>query len=76
MDFGKAMEALKAGKAAVRAGWNGAGMTLHAQFPDEHSKMTHPYLYMRIPGCPEGVRQLPWQPAQVDLFSEDWSVVE
>ena len=24
----------------------------------------------------EGERRLPWQPAQVDLFSEDWVVLD
>ena len=76
MTFGQAMEELKEGKALEREGWNGKGMTLKAQFPDENSKMTHPYLYMTIPDCQEGTRLLPWQPAQVDLFSEDWRVVK
>lgn len=76
MNFGQAMEEIKQGKKVDRNGWNGKGMVLQAQFPDEHSKMTHPYLYMTIPDCTEGTRKLPWQPAQVDLFSEDWNVVD
>ena len=75
MKFGEAMEKLKEGKMLKRKGWNGPGMHLEAQFPDENSKMTHPYLFMTIPECEEGTRKLPWQPAQVDLFSEDWIVV-
>ena len=74
MNFGQAIEALKAGKKVARDGWNGKGMWLNAQFPDEDSKMTHPYLYMIIPDCIEGIRRLPWQPAQVDLFAEDWEI--
>jgi len=76
MNFGQAIEALKDGKKVAREGWNGAGMHLEAQFPDERSKMTHPYLFMTIPECKEGTRRLPWQPAQVDLFAEDWQIVE
>ena len=75
MDFGQAIKAIKNGKKVQRAGWNGSGMHLEAQFPDEHSRMTFPYLFMVIPNCQEGTRLLPWQPAQVDIFSEDWSVI-
>lgn len=76
MNFSEALERLKAGIKVQRDGWNGKGMVLEAQFPDEHSKMTHPYLFMTIPDCEEGIRRLPWQPAQVDLFAEDWSIVK
>ena len=76
MTFGLAVEAMKKGLKVCRPGWNGGGMCLQAQFPDEHSKMTFPYLYMTIPDCTEGTRRLPWQPAQVDIFSEDWQIVE
>ena len=76
MNFGQAIEDLKAGKKVNRAGWNGNEMYLQAQFPDKNSKMTFPYLYMTIPACKEGTRLLPWQPAQVDLFEEDWQIIE
>ena len=76
MNFGVAMAALKLGSCAQREGWNGNGMHIKAQFPDKHSKMTHPYIYIVVPGCQEGTRLLPWQPAQVDLFAEDWSILE
>lgn len=76
MTFGEAMEELKRGARVMREGWNGKGMHLSVQFPDEHSKMTFPYLYMTIPDCAEGIRKLPWQPAQVDLFSEDWVILD
>ncbi len=75
MNFGEAFEAVKEGKKVARNGWNASGMWVDAQFPDEHSKMTHPYLVMHIPECEEGLRLLPWQPAQVDIFAEDWSIV-
>lgn len=74
--FPEAMLALVAGKSCQRKGWNGGGMQLRAQFPDKQSKMTHPYLYMVIPGCEEGTRRLPWQPAQVDLFAHDWAILD
>ena len=76
MNFGQAMEEVKAGNKVQREGWNGGGMHMEAQFPDKNSKMTHPYLVMVIPKCTEGTRLLPWQPAQVDLFAKDWSVLQ
>ena len=76
MNFGLAMEAMLKGHKVIRNGWNGNGMHLEAQIPDELSKMTHPYLFITIPKCQEGTRLLPWQPAQVDIFATDWEIVE
>lgn len=76
MDFQFALSSLKGGLKVARSGWNGKGMSLQVQRPDANSKMTHPYLYMTIPGCEEGERLLPWQPSQVDLFGEDWEVID
>jgi len=72
VEFGIALAMLKRGSKLARKGWNGTGMYCFAQIPDEHSKMTHPYVVMVIPDCKEGERMLPWQPAQVDLFANDW----
>ena len=76
MNFGQALEALKSGKKVQRAGWNGKGMHLEAQYPDAHSKMTHPYAFMTIPECEEGTRRIPYHFAVVDVFAEDWSIIE
>jgi hypothetical protein len=77
MNFGEAFNAaLTEQKEVERDGWNGKGMRLKVQFPDENSKMTHPYLYMTIPDCQEGTRRIPWQPSQVDLFATDYRIVE
>lgn len=46
-DFGQAITHLKAGKKVQRRGWNGKGMWLALQAPDEHSKMSLPYIYMK-----------------------------
>jgi len=75
MNFGEALNEAKKGEAVQRLGWNGQGIYVRAQLPGDKSKMTHSYLYVVIPECVEGTRMLPWQPAQVDLFGEDWSVV-
>lgn len=70
--FSYALERLKVGHDMERVGWNGGGMWVDARYPNKHHKMTHPFLVMNIPGCEEGLRTLPWQPAQVDLFATDW----
>ncbi len=74
--FDVAIDLLKDGDMLCRAGWNGNGMHCVVQEPDEDSLMTHPYLVMVIPDCEEGTRRLPWQPAQVDIFAEDWTRFE
>ena len=50
VDFGEALKALKAGKKVARKGWNGKGIFVMLQVPDEHSKMTRPYLYIDTTG--------------------------
>lgn len=81
MDFGKALEALKAGKKVARRGWNGKGIYIELQRPDAHSKMTLPYIYIVTnglvtdnPEAPKGV--VPWLASQTDMLAEDWEVVE
>lgn len=78
MNFGQALEALKQGKKVARSGWNGKGMWLNLQVPDENSKMTLPYVYIEYPAghvaYPNGSR-VPWLASQTDLLSEDWEEV-
>lgn len=71
MNFGEALQELKGRKKVSRQGWNGKGMFLELQVPDEHSKMKRPYIFIN-PG-PEWV--VPWVASQADLLSEDWFVV-
>jgi hypothetical protein len=73
MDFGGALEALKAGYKVSRPSWNGKGMWLLLQIPDQHSKMTHPYIYIEYP-IAEGCR-VPWMASQTDMLAEDWEIV-
>lgn len=72
MNFGAALEALKDGLRVAREGWNGKGMYIALQEPDEHSKMGRPYLYMR----PVDGELVPWVASQTDLLAEDWTVVQ
>lgn len=78
MNFGQALEALKAGKRVARAGWNGKGMWLVLQVPDANSKMTLPYIYIEYPAghpaYPQGSR-VPWLASQTDALADDWGEV-
>lgn len=81
MDFGKAIQLLKEGKRVARKGWNGKGIYIEMQKPDEHSKMTLPYIYIVTnglitdnPDAPKGV--VPWLASQTDMLAEDWRIVE
>jgi len=68
MNFGWALLQLQAGEAVTREGWNGKGQYLRLQVPDEHSKMTLPYIYITtVQGD-----LVPWLASQTDLLSEDW----
>lgn len=81
MDFGKALESLKEGKRVARKGWNGKGIFIELQRPDEHSKMTHPYIYIDTLGLqtdnPDAPKdRVPWLASQTDMLAEDWEVIE
>lgn len=68
MDIGEAVEVLRDGGRVRRAGWNGKGMWLQLQKPDENSKMTLPYVFMYTV-----TRDLvPWLCSQTDLLASDW----
>ena len=70
MNFGDAVKDLKAGLTVSRKGWNGKGMWLRLQVPDENSKMTLPYIYMKTADN----NLVPWLASQTDILAEDWSV--
>lgn len=71
MNFGQALEQLKNGNQVYRQGWNGKGMYLELQVPDEHSKMTLPYIWMKT-ACNNKV---PWLASQTDLLADDWHYI-
>jgi hypothetical protein len=84
LNFGQAIESLKQGKRVAREGWNGKGMYVLLQTPDENSKMNRPYIYME---CPNGSTKqfgetknefdrVPWLASQTDMLSEDWMIVD
>ena len=71
LTFSEALDKLKQGNKIARKGWNGKGMWLNLQVPDEYSKMTLPYIYMKTADN----HQVPWLASQTDLLCEDWIVV-
>lgn len=74
MNFGFALESLKSGMDVARKGWNGNGLKVKLQAPDEHSKMSLPYLYIEYPldaKTTPGAR-CPWVPSTTDLMADDW----
>ena len=77
MNFGSALAALKSGMKVSRTGWNGAGLWLELQTPDEHSKMTLPYIYINYPDNAKNTpgAKVPWLASQTDILAEDWELV-
>lgn len=70
--IGFAVDALKHGHKVTRRGWNGRDMYLELQPPDDGSKMTLPYVFMKtVQGD-----LVPWLCSQTDLLANDWELVK
>ena len=69
MNFGKAFEEVKKGKAMRLPQWS-KDVMIKEQFPDENSKMTAPYLYVE-----SRYGRVPWKETMIELFSEEWEVI-
>jgi hypothetical protein len=79
LNIGDVHMGLNEGRKFARAGWNGKGMYIMKQVPDEHSKMTEGYTYMV---CPPGSTTqykdqtsehlVPWLCSQGDFYATDW----
>ena len=78
LTFGDALHYLKTGKRVARSGWNGKGLWVEMQRPDDHSKMTLPYLYLNYPIDAQNTpgARVPWLASQTDMLAEDWSVLQ
>ncbi|WP_027178780.1 DUF2829 domain-containing protein [Maridesulfovibrio bastinii] len=81
MNFGKAIEAMKEGRAVRRKGWNGKGIFIKIQSPDENSFMSHSYIYIDTTGLktdnPDAPKnRVPWLASQTDMLAEDWVLAE
>lgn len=70
MTFGAAFEEVKKGKGMRLPKWS-PDVVIRVQYPDENSKMTHPYLYVE-----SRFGRVPWKETMVELFAEDWQVVD
>lgn len=68
--FGWAIKQTQNGHRVRRAGWNGKGMWIALQVPDDHSKMKRPYLYM----SPIDGELVPWVASQSDILEVDWEL--
>jgi hypothetical protein len=80
IEFEFALQALKNGKKVARKGWNGKGIFIELQVPDQHSKMTSPYIFINTTGlqtenakAPKSL--VPWIASQTDLLATDWIIV-
>lgn len=81
MNFGEAIEVLKNKGTVARSGWNGKGIFIELQVPDENSKMTSPYIFIDTrgletdnPNAPKS--RVPWLASQTDMLAEDWEIVK
>lgn len=87
MNFGEALERLKAGEKVCRAGWNGKGMWLCYMPPvviaegivNGRTKKFVPTGDLNVGGyivmwTAQGVWQPGWLASQADMLSEDWEV--
>jgi hypothetical protein len=74
MNFGNVVEAMRKDSSLRfrRLGWNGKGMFIQLQYPDEKSKMSLPYLYLRTADN----HLVPWTPSHSDILSDDWQISE
>ena len=87
MNFGEALQALKAGKKAARAGWNGKEMFVFL-VPGSTFKVSRPPLLGIYPEGTEinyrahlDIRTADgaiatWAPSCSDALAEDWTIVE
>ena len=70
MDFSDAFKAIKNSSYGMRlSSWN-KDVVIYVQRPDEHSKMSAPYLYVE-----SRFVKVPWKETMIELFSEDWEIV-
>ncbi|MCW1241945.1 Thoeris anti-defense Tad2 family protein [Bacillus pretiosus] len=70
MHYGHALEIVKHERKGMRLpNWQ-PDVVIRAQFPDEHSKMTAPYLYVE-----SRFGRVPWKATMIEEFADNWEVV-
>lgn len=72
LGFGEAFETIKGSvkELGMRLPSWSEDVVIGIQYPDEHSKMTAPYLYVQ-----SRFGKVPWKETMIELFSEKWQVV-
>jgi hypothetical protein len=70
LSFEMALSQVKQGKGMRLTQWK-EDVVIRAQYPDEHSKMTAPYLYVE-----SRFGRVPWKETMIEIFTENWEVVE
>lgn len=70
VNFGGAIDLLKAGLAVRRRGWNGKGMFIVKQVPTHITGDIIPKILIITDGIADF-----WVPSLSDIFAEDWEVV-
>jgi hypothetical protein len=70
MNFGQAFEEVKNGKGMRLPQWS-KDVSIRAQYPDSHSKMTAPYLYVE-----SRFGRVPWKETMIELFADNWEITE
>lgn len=68
--FSEAFRHVKQGKAMRLPSW-GEDVKVRVQYPDNGSKMTHPYLYVE-----SRYGRVPWKETYVEMFSNEWVVTD
>jgi len=87
MNFGEAIECLKAGKRVAREGWNGKGMFLFLVPGSTFEVNRAPLLGIYPAGTKINYQPhidmktaqdtvVPWLASQSDVLAEDWEIVE
>lgn len=79
MNFGLAVEAMKAGKLVQRKGWNGKGMYVYLENGNKlplvagvENGATRVYDPVICMYTAQGTYQLGWLASQADILAEDW----
>jgi hypothetical protein len=81
MNFSDALNLIKCGRRLARRHWNGRGIFIAMQYPDPHSKMSSPYIYIDTTGLQSDDMlaprsRVPWVCSQTDMMADDWVCVD
>ena len=79
--IGEAIKFMRNGHSVARKGWNGKGICIKMQKPDDNSFMTQEYIYIDTTNLQSFNKdaakgRVPWVASQTDLLAEDYIIVE